>query len=273
MIVVALLLGVAASCRLVALGDIHGDLPNALKALRAANVVDQHGNWIAGCSTLVQTGDIVDRGPTAMVSLEYFKKLREQARSLGGMVILLLGNHEVLNFQGDTTYVNPAELLSQGGRENWRKMFLPGGRVRSWVSKWDVAVNVNGTVFVHAGISPAYAALGIGNINRLFRQALDSAEFADPILLDDGPVWQRKLIHEASAGLCDNVDVSLALLGASRMVVGHTIQQNGKIGILCRGKLIAVDIGLSRAILGNVGMVEFIDDVTVLPIYAPKDGM
>ncbi|KZP19858.1 hypothetical protein FIBSPDRAFT_1045268 [Athelia psychrophila] len=47
--------------KIVAIGDLHGDLPNALKVLHMAGVTDEHGDWAGAIDFLVQTGHIVDR--------------------------------------------------------------------------------------------------------------------------------------------------------------------------------------------------------------------
>jgi hypothetical protein len=47
--------------KIVAVGDLHGDLPNALKVLQMAHVVDADGNWSGEVDFFVQTGDIIDR--------------------------------------------------------------------------------------------------------------------------------------------------------------------------------------------------------------------
>ena len=47
--------------RIVAVGDLHGDMPNALKVLQMADVVDHEGNWTGNVDYFVQTGDIIDR--------------------------------------------------------------------------------------------------------------------------------------------------------------------------------------------------------------------
>jgi hypothetical protein len=47
--------------RIVAVGDLHGDLPNALKVLKMANVINEDGNWSGEIDSFVQTGDIIDR--------------------------------------------------------------------------------------------------------------------------------------------------------------------------------------------------------------------
>lgn len=47
--------------RIVAVGDIHGDLYNAGRVLQMAGVVDEDGNWSGNVDVFVQTGDIIDR--------------------------------------------------------------------------------------------------------------------------------------------------------------------------------------------------------------------
>lgn len=47
--------------RIVAVGDIHGDLDNAGRVLEMAGVVDEDGNWSGNIDVFVQTGDIIDR--------------------------------------------------------------------------------------------------------------------------------------------------------------------------------------------------------------------
>ena len=49
------------STRIVAVGDLHGDIGNALKVLEMAGVVDSDGVWSGEVDIFVQTGDIIDR--------------------------------------------------------------------------------------------------------------------------------------------------------------------------------------------------------------------
>lgn len=46
---------------IVAVGDLHGDLPNARRVLQFAGVADEFGNWTGNADFFVQTGDIIDR--------------------------------------------------------------------------------------------------------------------------------------------------------------------------------------------------------------------
>lgn len=91
------------SQRLVAIGDLHGDIKNAHKVLQMASITspDEPSKWIAGQDILVQTGDMVDRG-TYMIDLyRLFQSLRGQAADEGGKVVSILGNHEMMNAIGD----------------------------------------------------------------------------------------------------------------------------------------------------------------------------
>lgn len=47
--------------RIVALGDLHGDLPHALKTLKFSGVIDENQKWTGNVDFLVQTGDMIDR--------------------------------------------------------------------------------------------------------------------------------------------------------------------------------------------------------------------
>lgn len=45
--------------RIVALGDLHGDLPNTLAILKFANIIDEEHHWIGGDAIFVQTVNIL----------------------------------------------------------------------------------------------------------------------------------------------------------------------------------------------------------------------
>lgn len=46
---------------IVAVGDLHGDLPNARRVLQFSGVTDDLGKWSGNVDFFVQTGDIIDR--------------------------------------------------------------------------------------------------------------------------------------------------------------------------------------------------------------------
>lgn len=47
--------------KIIAVGDIHGDIGNAERILQMAGVVDEDNNWSGNVDVFVQTGDIIDR--------------------------------------------------------------------------------------------------------------------------------------------------------------------------------------------------------------------
>ena len=95
--------------RVVVVGDVHGDYDNYFEVLREADLVNRRGNWIAGDTHFVQLGDVPDRGPDTDRIIKHLQKLEAQARRRGGMVHILIGNHEFMNVIGDLRYVHPGE--------------------------------------------------------------------------------------------------------------------------------------------------------------------
>ena len=88
--------------RIVAVGDLHGDASNALLLLDALEVVDRKTReWKGGNTLLIQTGDIIDRGPDGKILYDLFATWKAQADKAGGKVVQLLGNHDAMNVCGD----------------------------------------------------------------------------------------------------------------------------------------------------------------------------
>lgn len=87
--------------RIVAVGDVHGAYDSFVSILQAAGVVDRRASWIGGTTHLVQTGDVVDRGPRPRKVLDLLMRLEEEAPKAGGRVHALIGNHEVAVVLGD----------------------------------------------------------------------------------------------------------------------------------------------------------------------------
>ena len=104
--------------RIVAVGDLHGDHDAWRAIARAAGLIDAKGKWSGGNATLVQMGDIVDRGPDSLKIIRDLMKLQREAPKRGGKVIVLLGNHEAMMITGDMRYVHPGELAAFKKRDS-----------------------------------------------------------------------------------------------------------------------------------------------------------
>ncbi|HEY8943730.1 MAG TPA: metallophosphoesterase [Polyangiaceae bacterium] len=111
-------------------------------------------------------------------------------------------------------------------------------------------------VFVHGGLLPEWARLGVEELNRVGRQAwaeagtaLWSVPRSHLFRRPDGPLWDRSLAAGTRASRA-NLRLSLRLLGARRMIIGHTQTsslrggETGKIAMVDGSRLVLVDVGL-----------------------------
>lgn len=214
-----------APSRVVAIGDIHGSLEGARAILRATGLIDNGGHWSGGTATLVQTGDVTDRGADVRAVLDLLRRLSDEAAAAGGRVRPLLGNHEVMNLLGNLRDVTPGICAAFAGPEAgtrrdeaWREYerlaawrarerrgeqppglartkaafmaaFPPGcleyraalgpdGDYGRWLRTLPIAVQVDRTVFMHAGPPPDTTAA----LDALNERARDEIARADALL-------------------------------------------------------------------------------------------
>ena len=108
--------GASASCsiettqRIVAVGDVHGAFDKFVAILREAGIIDNRRRWTGGRAILVQTGDVVDRGPDSREVIDLLRKLEGEAERAGGRVHTLLGNHEVMRLFNQRRYISAGEF-------------------------------------------------------------------------------------------------------------------------------------------------------------------
>ena len=260
-----------AATRLVAVGDLHGDLRATRAALRLAGVIDSSDRWAGGATVLVQTGDVLDRGDDERRILELLEALAEQAKRAGGAVHVLQGNHELMNVAGDLRYVTAAGMKDFGeAPPSWAHpargrtpveahgrlhAFLPGGPWAKRLASHPVVVIVGDTVFAHGGVLPRYA----GQVDRINRQVESwllgrSDAGAWVVRTPDSPVWARDYSDEPDARACAQLAEALAILSASRMVVGHTPQPG--IRPACDGRVWRIDAGMAAHYGGRPQVLE-----------------
>jgi hypothetical protein len=100
----ALAAAARAPSRIVAVADVHGAFPELVAILQRAQLIDARLRWTGGSATLVQTGDVLDRGSRSRECLDLVMQLEREAPRQGGKVVAMLGNHEVMNIMGDLRY-------------------------------------------------------------------------------------------------------------------------------------------------------------------------
>jgi hypothetical protein len=259
-----------AARRVVAIGDLHGDLDAARAALRLAGAIDGADHWAGGDLVVVQTGDEIDRGDADREIIDLFSRLEIEAAESGGAFRPLLGNHDLMNVEGDFSYASerglgsfddlvrpllrrPDLLAFPPAQRARAAAFRPGGPVAAILARRDVVAVIGDTAFVHGGVLPEHVAYGVERINRETRAYVRGERPALPPIMvgPSSPVWTRLYSIEPvpSAATCATLGEALAGLGAKRMVVGHTIQEKGISGG-CDGRVYRIDVGMSAAYFG-----------------------
>lgn len=249
--------------RIVAIGDLHGDLASAREALRLAGAIDEKDHWAGGKLVLVQVGDQLDRGDDEPEILRLLEQLAAEAPRSGGAVHVLNGNHELMNAAGDLRYVTedglrdyakapaPAAVqLPPGVPEVARgrfSAFAPGSELARKLAERNTIVVIGETVFVHAGVLSKHVSYGVGRINDEVRRFLrgETTSVPEIAMSEDAPIWTRLYGDpNPSPDACRELDAVLSALSVKRMVVGHTVQRAG-VTSACDGRVYRVDVGLS----------------------------
>lgn len=268
--------------RIVAVGDVHGDLDATKRVLRLAGLIDDADRWIGGTTVFVQTGDQLDRGDDEQDILDLLTRLESEAAAAGGAMHILNGNHELMNAAGDFRYVTPggmADFADAPGVDaasarvqqfpaalrSRAAAFLPGGVYAKVLATRNTAVVVGDSVFVHGGVLPKYAPK-LASLNQAGRRWL--LEGGDPpadLLAPDGLVWLRDYsVPEPTAKACADLEAALAALKVRRMVVGHTVQARG-VTSACDEKVWRIDVGMAKHYGGKPAALEIKgDQLTVL---------
>ncbi|HYQ05073.1 MAG TPA: metallophosphoesterase [Polyangiaceae bacterium] len=262
--------------RMVAIGDLHGDVSALRAALRLGGAIDQEGKWIGKNLVVVQTGDQLDRGDDEPQIIELLARLKNEAQAAGGAVHVLNGNHEVMNVQADFRYVTPDgfhdfsaghpdavhERLSASVAPEQRgrtAAFLPGGEMARRLAVQPVVLQIGDSVFVHGGVLEQHVRYGVGRINQetsAWMAGAPSEPAPNSLSNQRAPIWVRDYSDGTPAvDRCAELSRVLTALSAQRMVVGHTVQQQG-INSACEGKVWRIDVGLSRFYGGKPSVLE-----------------
>jgi hypothetical protein len=233
--------------KIFVLADIEGNFRTFCKLLYAGGVIDKYLKWNFDDGHLVLVGDCFDRGDQVTECLWLIYSLEEKARKNGGYVHFILGNHEIMNLNGDWRYVhpkyaekgatfkNPPAALYDGNAELWR-----------WLRTKNIMEKIGDTIFVHGGIAPELLRLNlsVAEINNLARTYYNRANelFTDPALntifnSESSPFWYRGYYQQAVTE--EQIDSILDQFGVKTIITGHTIVD--RITLFFNGKVINVD--------------------------------
>lgn len=120
--------------RLVAIGDLHGDLEKSREAFKIAGLIDSSDRWTGGSTMVVQVGDVLDRGGEELKILYFLEKLKREAERAGGKILTMNGNHEIMNIEGDFRYVTKKGLEEF---QIWADWYCLGNKMKTLCSGLD----------------------------------------------------------------------------------------------------------------------------------------
>jgi hypothetical protein len=196
-----------------------------------------------------------------------------------------MGNHELMNVQGDMRYVSyqgfkefenykkPDGTIIKDGEEARRWAFKPGNQISEFLAcTRQVALIIGTNLFVHAGIIPKLAKkYSVQNINQLMSLYLldklkTKTQYADIFSQSkETPLWTRTLgniglkhfSNQTSSDnnskkkeklLCNaNIKVVKEVYGIDNIIIGHTPLLTNGIGSICDGAVWLTDYGQSDA--------------------------
>jgi hypothetical protein len=137
------------------ISDIHGNYKTYINLLKVSGIVDKDLNWKFGKGHLVILGDIFDRGDMVTEILWHLYGLEKQAAEAGGMVHVMLGNHEVMVLDGDLTYMNQKyKQVEKISGTKYSDLYAGNSVLGNWLRSKPIMITINDIIFVHAGISP-----------------------------------------------------------------------------------------------------------------------
>ncbi|WP_316735749.1 metallophosphoesterase [Pedobacter aquatilis] len=239
--------------KLLVLSDIEGEF-EAFRTLMIANkVMDEQYNWIFGKGHLVICGDLFDRGKEVMPYIWLLYKLEQDAIKKGGFVHVLLGNHDVMNMEGDLRYQAPKYQTSVKLMGlDYGTLIAADTELGKWLRSKNAVEKIGDRIFLHGGISPEINAqqLSLNELNqkcRLYYGVPTKALNKEGTLLfkSSGPFWYRGYFGKEQVSV-NTVDSTLSKFKVKQIVVGHTITEQNISGYY-GGKVIGIDVNQHKA--------------------------
>ncbi len=291
--------------RVVAIADIHGAYDAMVTTLQNVDVLGEDLGWTGGQTNLVIVGDILDRGPKSRAAMDLLMQLEGEAEAAGGRVHVLIGNHESMILTGDMRYVSAPEYEAFAGeadldeRARWldlyverqggnadelrdkfeknypsgyfamRRAFRADGYYGQWLLQKNIIAVINGTAFVHGGLPPVAAEIGLKGINEDLQEEL--AEYvavlgaltdAEILLPTDSHYNYEALLNSYLPALDEDPENLQAIDAGKRLVNSGLVSPDGPLwyrnNIMCpriveehRLDAALAAIGADRVVVGH----------------------
>lgn len=272
--------------RIIVIGDIHGDFNVLKKCLDMAGLINRKDQWIGGDTVVVQVGDQIDscrfdgintcNQPNVTDNdkaedvkiLRYLTALHTKADKAGGAVYSLIGNHELLNVDGDMTYVSYNNIQDFEEYEDSegeiiedpltarKYAFKPGNEIANFLAcTRQMALIIGSNLFVHAGIVPEIAnKYSVTDLNKilslyLLDQLENPRDFSDIFLsVARSPLWNRVFgdINKSSKKCRELMEPLEQVYRVGKVFVGHTPMMTKGITSTCDDQIYLVDVGMGK---------------------------
>ena len=257
--------------KLIAISDIEGNISGFYSFLVHNKVIDENFNWIFGQGHLVLNGDFFDRGSNVTEVLWLIYHLENQAEKSGGKVHFILGNHEMMNLYGDSSYNDRKyiELAKQvSGLSDWNEalkfLYSDSTELGKWLRSKNIVEKIGDIIFVHGGLNILHVNgnYSLKELNQIAKKYY-GVEPTTKYLLDErdrvvisginSPFWDRRLhldFNHKTALTFSGVNVKttnqqelneiLRFYNASKIVIGHSVVND--ISSDYKDKVIKIDV-------------------------------
>ena len=240
------------------LGDTHGNFDEVIQILRNSTIINQDLKWTAGNAHFVFVGDILDRGKDALRLAWFIYELEQDAAKKGGVVHMVLGNHEIMVMSNDMRYVAKKEqqIADKYGVE-YRELFDPKRTlIGQWLATKPAILTIDKVIFTHGGLiinsNPGEFNQKVAEymqdpgFTHLMDESPDFTQFSEEhwtkmrgyLYASFNPFWYRGYVQSDTTEAY--LDYILEKNRANLHVVGHTIVP--KIQEMHQGKLIATNV-------------------------------
>ena len=293
--------------RVVAISDVHGAYDAMVTTLQNVGILDADLAWAGGSSRLVIVGDILDRGPRSRDAMDLLMRLEKESQAAGGYVHVLIGNHESMNMIGDLRYVSKEEYAAfaddetEEQRQRWfnaylrryaspgdeeairakfdaqfpagyfalRQAFSSNGYYGKWLLGKPIIAVINGTAFVHGGLSPVVIDYGLDGVNTTLQselaayvRAIDTLTEAEILLPTDSHYDYVDIVERYMPPLDEKPEVRAAAKTLQKLDSSSLIATDGPLwyrsNVSCSGVIeehrldaALAAIGAERLVVGH----------------------
>lgn len=284
--------------RVVAIGDVHGDIVGLASILYELGLIGKSGSWEGGGTHVVLNGDLVG-GRNARLLLSMILRLEREAAPAGGALHCLLGNHDIRVFFKRYQSREGKTLFKKYPVRNARKRtvkdaFSRDTELARWTRERNTVIRIGDTLFTHAGLNNWALRHHVKRINATVRAWIrywqGVGEPPDPrtewaalgpesdwSAPSTGPLWTRSFkVPERSSPIDDDdptpptteeLERLLRKYHVRRMVIAHNPNPGSEILLEhpTYGKhVVMIDTRLSDRKKGRLSCIEIQpDDVLV----------